>query len=138
VIQKKTKKFFNDLFQIGVSLQHLSSRLEMRCGISLAQWTILQSLIDSPTASALSLAQRVGIQPSTLTQSLKRLERKKWILIAKDPKDSRKKMLSLTRLGKEILDESSLQMQVWFKNHQYFEKNGFDFETLLVCLNQIQ
>lgn len=123
---------------MGVSLQHLSGRLESRSGVSLAQWAILQSLIDTPAVSAYGLAQKVGIQPCTLTQALKRLGKKKWILIVKDPNDSRKKMLSLTRTGKDVLDQANLQMEAWFQESQIHANQELTIGKMLNCLSQIQ
>ncbi len=99
------------VFQLGIQIQHLGQKLETETGISLTQWSILKQLIDHPASSALSLAHSVGVQPSTLTQALKRLEKKELIYLGKDPSDSRKKMLSLTRTGKTALDRADLWLQ---------------------------
>ena len=97
---------FYHVFQLGLKIQHFGQKLEIEAGISLAQWSILKQLVDHPASSALSLAHTVGIQPSTLTQALKRLEKKDFIYLEKDPSDSRKKILSLTRAGKLVLDRA--------------------------------
>ncbi len=95
------------LFHIGLSIQNLNKVWERKLGLSLVQWCLLKHLIDMPAVSALSLAKAVGVHPSTLSQTLKRLERRQFIHIAEDPKDSRKKVISITRLGKEALDRTT-------------------------------
>ena len=75
-----------------------------------------------PATSAQALANTAGIHPSTLTQTLKRLEKKKYILIAEDPKDSRKKLVLLTRSGKTILDLMEMNMGRWSKNLSHIER----------------
>lgn len=94
------------LFQIGLSIHHLNLKAEQRLGISLGQWCLLRHLVDMPATSAFALAKAVGVHPSTLTQTLKRLNRRELIFITEDPKDSRRKLISITRKGKTMLDET--------------------------------
>ena len=104
------------LFHIGISIHTLNRQSEKDSGLSLVQWCLLKCLIDMPAASAHSLSTAVGVHPSTLTQTLKRLERKKYIFITEDPKDSRKKLISITRVGKEAMENTSVRMGDWSQN----------------------
>lgn len=97
---------FSHVFEIGVKIQHLGQRLEGEVGLSLTQRAILRKLLRQPASSAQALAESVGIQPATLTQALKRLEKKGLIHLAKDRRDLRKKLLSVTRQGKNTLDRA--------------------------------
>lgn len=99
------------LFHIGIYIQNLNKFLERKLGLSLVQRCLLKHLIDMPAASAYSLAKAVGVHPSTLSQTLKRLERRKFIYIAEDPKDSRRKLISITRSGKEALDRTNKALE---------------------------
>jgi DNA-binding MarR family transcriptional regulator len=94
------------VFQIGLAIEHLNQKLEAKVGISVTQWSVLKRLIDSPATSPLQLARSVGIRPSTLTQGLKRLKKKDYLFIGTDPLDRRKKILSITRKGKEVLERA--------------------------------
>ena len=109
----KNERPFLVIFQIGLNIQHLNQRLEKKARISLTQWAILQELVQHPSISPFILAEVVGIQPSTLTPALKRLQKKGLIFIGKDPKDSRKKTLSLTRKGKDTIDAADRQVIAW-------------------------
>jgi DNA-binding MarR family transcriptional regulator len=100
-------------FKLSMEIERLGQRMQEKCGISLAQWSVLIRLKDLPAVTAQELATAVGVHPSTLTQALKRLEKKKFISIAKDPKDSRKKILSLTRQGADRLEEVREVLQPW-------------------------
>lgn len=100
-------------FRLSMEIERMGQRIEEKCGISLAQWSVLIRLKDLPAITAQELAAAVGVHPSTLTQALKRLERKKFIFIGKDPKDARKKILSLTRLGADRLEEVRTVLQPW-------------------------
>jgi len=104
------------LFKMGVSIHNLNKKTEKKLGLSLVQWCLLKRLIDLPAASASSLADAVGVHPSTLTQTLRRLGRKGFIYVAEDPKDSRKKAISITRSGRDILQTSTRDMISWSKD----------------------
>lgn len=101
------------IFQIGLSIHHLNARLEKKSKISLTQWAILQELFKRPATSPFVLAKAVGILPGTLTPALGRLKRKGLVFVGNDPKDSRKKILSLTRKGKETIDTADKQVVAW-------------------------
>jgi DNA-binding MarR family transcriptional regulator len=100
-------------FQLGMEIERLSARMEQNCGISLAQWSVLIRLKDLPACTAQELANAVGVHPSTLTQALKRLEKKGFVFVGTDPRDSRKKILSLTREGAHKLERSRESLQPW-------------------------
>jgi len=98
------------VFQVSLLLHNLNKEAERRIGVSIVQWTILKHLVEMPATSAQELSGAVKLHPSTLTQSLKRLLRKKLIFVSEDPRDSRKKIIVLTRMGKSILDRAEQQM----------------------------
>ena len=101
------------LFQIGNSIQQLNRKAERQLGLSLVQWYLLARLVDLPATSPQTLATAVGVQPSTLTQTMKRLEKKRLIFVCEDPKDSRKKVVSITREGKNALDIATDRIHEW-------------------------
>ncbi|MBL7668972.1 MAG: MarR family transcriptional regulator [Bdellovibrionaceae bacterium] len=109
----KTERHFVSLFHIGVAIHHFNKYSERYLGLSLVQWCLLKQLINMPAVSAHTLALAVGIHPSSLTQTLKRLERKKYVVIMNDPQDTRKKIISISRLGKDVLEITSKKLEVW-------------------------
>lgn len=112
----ETERPLFSLFHIGNSIQTLNKRSEKRTGLSLVQWCFLKYLIDMPASSAQKLAKAVGVHPSTLTQTLKRLERKGFIFITEDPIDSRRKLISITRSGRDSLESTSSIIKEWSKD----------------------
>ncbi len=66
-----------------------------------------------PATSPLALSNAVGVHPSTLTQTMKRLVKKEFIYLSDDPKDSRKKQVTITRAGKNVLDAASIKIHEW-------------------------
>ncbi len=91
------------LVELANWLHHFNKRAEKLWGLSLTQWALLSHLIDNPGCSPQNLASLVGVHPSTLTQTMKRLHKKGLLFVAEDPKDSRKKIISITRAGRDKL-----------------------------------
>ena len=91
------------LVRLNVVFHHLNQEAESQLGLSLVQYHLLSALKDMPGCSPQDLAQELGMHPSTVTQSLKRLDRKKTVFIAANPRDAPKKFLSLTRKGRDSL-----------------------------------
>ena len=95
------------LVQMNLVFHSLNKGAEQRLGLSLVQYYLLTILRDMPGCSPQNLADAAGIHPSSLTQSLKRLRKKQTVFVGEDPKDSRKKILSVTRNGCKLLDQFS-------------------------------
>lgn len=96
-----------NLFALSLRLHHINKGVELKFKLSLVQLFVLQRLRHLPAASAQALAAAIGVHASTLTQTLRRLLKKEYIFIAEDPRDSRRKLISLTRGGKNVLDSVS-------------------------------
>lgn len=96
------------MVRLSLTFHHLNKAAEARLGLSLVQFHLLEALREMPGCSPLRLAEVSGVHASTLTQSLKRLERKGLLFTAEDPRDSRKKILGITRKGKQALDRFQL------------------------------
>ncbi len=99
------------LVSMNLAFYNLNKQAEAKLGLSLVQYHLLASIRDLPAASPQVIAQQAGIHPSSLTQSLKRLEKKGFIYVGEHPKDSRKKFVSLTAKGNAIIEsfESGLK-----------------------------
>jgi DNA-binding MarR family transcriptional regulator len=123
------------IFNVSLLIHNLNKEAERRAGLSIVQWSLLKHLLEMPGASALELSDAVGLHPSTLTQTLKRLIRKKWVLVLEDPRDSRKKIICLTRAGKGALDLAEHQMGEIAANIARAEKELYVFEE---CLSDLR
>ncbi len=91
------------LVRMSLMFHHLNKSSEMSLGLSLVQYHLLVTLKDLPGCSPQKLAAAIGVHPSSLTQSLKRLHKKRVLFVGPDPKDSRKKILSITREGMGLI-----------------------------------
>lgn len=88
-------------------IQAINKAFESKHGLSIVQWSVLKTLVERPAVSPQLLARALGVSPGTLTQTLVRLSRKKLIFTCDDPKDARKKIISITRAGHGLLAETS-------------------------------
>jgi len=122
------------VFHVSLLLHNLNKEAERRTGLSIVQWSILKHVLEMPGTSAQELSDSLKLHPSTLSQSLKRLIRKELLLVLEDPRDSRKKIISLTRKGKEALDQSERQMEEIASTLTRAEKELYFLEECLSSL----
>jgi len=127
---KVTHPIFS-LFQVGLLIHHLNKKSDQKFGLTLIQWMILKHLIHKPASSAHMLAKVIGIHPSSITPSLKRLVRKQLVFVDRNPRDSRKKMISITRNGKKLLDQLDPRLSKDFEEVGRFSN---ELETLRLYL----
>lgn len=95
------------LIDLSLRFHNVNRVLEAKCGISIVQWSLLRTLLNMPAVSPLHLARATGVTPGTLSQTMTRLNKKKLLFLCGDPSDARKRMVSLTRLGREKLLEAN-------------------------------
>jgi len=72
-------------------------------GLTISQYGILVSLRQNEGVSIGQLAERMVMDPTSLTRSLKPLERQGFISLATDPNDRRARRLSLTAAGLAVM-----------------------------------
>ncbi len=94
---------FDRLIELTHALQHVNKSAEAKLGLSVVQFHLLRELLDLPGSPSQLLAERAGIHASTLTQSIRRLGRKGYLHVALDPRDSRRKLLTVTRAGRDAV-----------------------------------
>lgn len=93
----------DDLIKTNIVFHNLNKRVESKLGLSLVQYQCLSRVQTQPGISSQSLARELGIHPSSLTQTIKRLNKRGLIYVGEHPHDSRKNMLSLTQGGHDAI-----------------------------------
>lgn len=91
--------YLHQMIRLNNQINNLNKLYEKKFGLSLVQWVVIGILKDVPGISAFELASKVGVHPSTLTQSLKRLQAKNFININLNPQDNRQKLISISKEG---------------------------------------
>lgn len=122
--QRDYVRSISRLMDLNQTLQHVNKTLESKCGLSVVQWSLLRTLLNMPAVSPLVLAKALGVTPGTLSQTLGRLDKKKYLFMCDDPSDARKKMISITRLGKEALETIDVELE-----HVFSEIHVIDGEV---------
>lgn len=74
-------------------------------GITAAQFTLLIALVLAPDTSVTKLSSVLGTDRTTLSRSLKPLE-EAGIVLTEPGEDKRKKVVTLTKKGKSVLDKA--------------------------------
>ena|SRR5579872_897347 len=86
----ETLDFMRLLWSIEHHLQSTSKMMEARLGITGPQRLVLRVVAQFPGISAKEVAHLVRLHPSTITGILQRLMRKRLLLRASDPVDTRR------------------------------------------------
>lgn len=137
----KTKKLgflIGNLFNSYTN--YLNNALKER-DITISQTRILLVLAKNDGVSIDYLAEKTNIGKSSITKSVKILEKKKFLTKEIDPKDNRKKIVKITSTGKEIQKfaiktNNEIEEKL---NHQIGEKEIDDLkiklEELITLIN---
>ena len=93
-------------------------------GLHVGQEMILVMLQDNEGITQTGLAERMMIQPPTLTNSLKRLEREGFVMRRPDPDDQRVSRVHTTKKGHDLMATVN---EAWTKLEEE-SFNGFSLE----------
>jgi DNA-binding MarR family transcriptional regulator len=88
-------------------------------GLTNGQFSMLMSLNRPRPATMSSVAGLLAMDRTTLTAAVKTLERRGLVLVARDPKDRRSRLLSLTEAGRAAL---ATAVPIWERTHAEVEK----------------
>ena len=93
--------------------QFLAQRMEA-AGLSVAQFGLMGQIAAAVDDSLGALAERAGLDPSTLSRNLQLLERDGLVEIAAGERDTRRRAVGLTELGATRLEAA---LRVWRAAH---------------------
>ncbi|MBA3733528.1 MarR family transcriptional regulator [Patescibacteria group bacterium] len=93
-------------------LKHYTSKVLSEYKISTIEWAFLGLLYDAPKGMRSSVvANELGVEAPFITQIVKKLEKTDFILEKEDEKDSRAKILSLTKEGVKFVDITEVKLR---------------------------
>lgn len=95
-------EFMESLWRLNHALERLSSRMDRTFGITAQQRFLLRHLGQSPGVRPGELAERLHLDPGTISAGLRRLEHKELIVRSKDTRDARKTQIRLTTKGRRL------------------------------------
>lgn len=79
-----------------------AARLD-RHGVSVAQWVVLRTLYDLDSVTLVDAAKLIGVDKSSLSRMMERLEDKKLVVRAANAKDGRSAYLKLSPAGRKLV-----------------------------------
>jgi DNA-binding MarR family transcriptional regulator len=79
--------------------------------VTAVQFAIMQTLLDTPGADQISVAQRVVMDAATSGAVIGRLEARGWLRRESDAADKRRKLLWLTDEGRKVANQMKRPVQ---------------------------
>jgi MarR family transcriptional regulator, organic hydroperoxide resistance regulator len=104
-------EFLGVLWEMNHALAKTSKRMKARFGVTGPQRLVIKIVANVPNISAGRLAQILHLHPSTLTAILIRLEARRLLVRAADPRDRRRITLRLTAGGRRLAGASSGEVE---------------------------
>ncbi len=95
-------EFLQCLWRTSHALERRSRRMEKAIGLTAPQRLVLRFLGRFPGVAAGHLARALHVDPGTLSASLRRLEARGLIERRRDPADTRRVTIGLTRRGRAL------------------------------------
>ncbi|MGE3249209.1 MAG: MarR family winged helix-turn-helix transcriptional regulator [Hyphomonadaceae bacterium] len=80
-----------------------------KAGVTFSQFALLVRVAACEQGSMADVAGAVGLDPSTLSRTLKPLEAAGWIVIAPDPENRRIRRVRVSEAGAAKMDEAGIQ-----------------------------
>jgi len=126
----------NQLRSLVQILRNASSVYEHKLNLSSAQVFVLRSLMQKSPLTVNELADMTRTHQSSVSMVVQKLAIKKYVRVTASPEDRRKKLVSLSSKGREILRKLPKTIQ---ENliHNVDKMSRKEKETLEVLLNQV-
>jgi len=109
---EKVLEFMQVLWALDHALQERSKSMFSRIGVTSPQRLALRIIHSQPGISSGEVAEKLFLDPSTLTGVLQRLETRGLLVRKKDKEDARRALLSVTAAGKALLGQSAHTVEV--------------------------
>jgi DNA-binding MarR family transcriptional regulator len=104
-------------------------------GVRVTQLSVLVALALTDAAPLSRLADKLGMDRTTLTRNLRPLQRRGWVRIQRGASDRRERSLSLTRSGRAVLEQA---MPLWENvQNKVLQRLGPRWPTLLGDLRDL-
>lgn len=139
--KKRSPKTYNDIINITIPLYLLHQKIyngicelqEKKYSITNAELDVLASLVmgggDNYTLSPTELYGRLLFSSGGMTKILKRLEDKEYIIRLDNKEDKRSKLVKLTKIGRNIVD-NALKDVIEYEKEYFQDLTDEEKETL--------
>lgn len=130
---------YNLIHQLNQTTRQFSKSFNERIapsGLYIAQWTVLSYLQTKGPTSQIQMSQYLNLEAPTLTRTLNRLEKLN-LIIRKEGKDRREKIIHLTDLAQEKFPEWEKQIRE-FEQPIFEQLSDDELQTTLAVLEKIR
>lgn len=101
-LAERTGPTVHAVFRLSRMHKTIIGRLLREVGLVPGQELLLLQLWDRDCCSQTDLVERLGLDPSTVTKMLQRLERSGWLAREPSPDDGRVMVVTLTQAGRDL------------------------------------
>lgn len=111
-------------------------RAERPFGLSLAQWTVLRTVLITPGLSQADIAVTSGLNVMNVSRAVAGLRRKQLVKASEDPRNQRRKMLEATTLGESIGRDLVEREQLLYE-HVFADLSTNDLTRLDALIDEV-
>ena len=90
------------IYSASIAVQRLYKPILDELGVTYTQYLVLSTLWERDGLTVGAIAQRLALEPSTVTPAVKRLEAAGFLTRRRSPKDERQVIVELTEGGREL------------------------------------
>ena|SRR5579859_1772826 len=95
------------LYSASIAINRLYKPLLDRLGVTYPQYLVLSTLWEAEAGQTITaIADRLALEPSTITPLVKRLEQADFLARQRNPQDERQVFVSLTAKGKALRNDA--------------------------------
>lgn len=120
------------LYSTSIAINRTYKPLLDDLGITYPQYLVLSALGEMDRQTISAIADRLSLEPSTITPLVKRLEQAGLLSRRRNPEDEREVKVHLTAKGKNLRSEASCL------NDRLLERSGLTVDQLVALNKQVQ
>ena len=120
------------VYGAGIAITRAYKPLLDKLGLTYPQYLVLHTLWESDGRTIGGIAERLSLEPSTITPLVKRLEQAGFVTRVRNPEDERQVQVSLTEPGRRM------RMDARCLGEMLFAKAGMSVEDLIALNRQVQ
>ena len=95
------------LYSTTIAVNRLYKPMLDKLGVTYPQYLVLSTLWEKDGQTISAIAERLALEPSTITPLMKRLEAAHFVSRLRNPEDERQVQVHLTDLGRKLRSEVS-------------------------------
>lgn len=120
------------LYSTTIAINRLYKPMLDSLGVTYPQYLVLSTLWEKDGQTISAIADRLALEPSTITPLMKRLEAAGFVSRQRNPQDERQVQVFLTAKGKRLRREAACLTDALLEN------SGLKVEELIALNDQVQ